>query len=205
MRKHPAAALIATLFAFLTTSCASTTDVISTDLTRQSGIYVVGYVDREDIRAKLEDKFVADLEARSLRGVASRHDLPAIKRVKPADIVRAANAHQVAAIMIINRVQKDGSESIITSEQRIAPGNPDLDAYYALTRQELDVYDENEPVFAEVNAFFVDGRKTRRFWTGSTWTFAGEDDQVIGNISETIATEMAKVAGEMRSYGRPMR
>ena len=65
----------------------------------------------------------------------------------------------------------------------------------------MDVYGRDEPVFAEVNAFFVDGNKTRRFWTGTTWSF-NVDNQggAIEAISANIASELAKVRDEIRSY-----
>ncbi len=195
-------ALIPTIALF--SGCASTTKVISTDLTRQSGLYVVGYVDRDDIRAQLEDTFVRDLGDQGIRGVASRHDIKVIKSSSPSEIVRAANTHDVAAVVIINRVSRDGSDSIIQNDQSISPGDPDLTSYYEATKDELDNYGNDEPIFAEVNAFFVDGNKTRRFWTGTTWTFEGEDDEVVNTISQTIAAELAKFAADFRSYGRPI-
>lgn len=199
-----AASAFSILLVGLFTSGCTPTQVISTDLTRQSGVFVVGYVDREDIRAKLEDRFVADLGEQGITGIASRHDITQIKKASPAEIVRMANTHDVVAVLIINRVAGDGEDSIVQSERRIRPDDPDLQAYFQETQAELDQFDAAEPIFAEVNAFFVDGNKTRRFWTGTTWTFQGEDDEVIGTISQTIATELAKVAGEMRSYGRPI-
>jgi len=186
------------------TGCTAPTQVISTDLTRQSGVYVIGHVDREDIRVKLEDRFVLDLAAHEIRGIASGQDIKLIKKATPSDMVRAANTHDVAAIVVINRVSGDGTDGVIKSERRITPDNPDLQAYYQATKGELDEYGNDEPIYAEVNAFLVDGNKTRRFWTGTTWTFQGDDDGVIGDISQTIAAELAKAAGELRSYGRPI-
>lgn len=196
-----------TLLAFtllILAGCSTPTQVISTDLTRQSGVFVVGYVEREDIRAKVEDRFVADLTKQGIRAVASKNDIKLIKKASTRDMVRAANGHDVVAILVVNRVAADGGDSIIESEQRIRPNDPDLVAYFDKTRAEADDYAADEPVFAEVNAFFVDGTKTRRFWTGTTWSFEGEDDEVIGNISQTIAAELAKVAAGMRDYGRPI-
>lgn len=196
--------MFAGLLSALTAGCSSSTNVISTDLTQQSGLYIVAYVDREDVRAKLEDQFVEDLDGQGIRAVASRHDIKVIKGSTPSTIVRAANTHSVAAVVIVNRVSKDGGDSIIRSDQGISPSNADLHAYYDATKDELDNYGNDEPIFAEVNAFLVDGSKTRRFWTGTTWTFEGQDDEVVGTISQTIAAELAKVAGELRSYGRPI-
>ena len=196
--------MLTTVFATLLAGCSSTSNVISTDLTRQSGLYIVAYVDREDIRTKLEDQFVQDLDAQGIRAVASRHDIKVIKGSTPTTIVRAANTHKVAAVVIVNRVSKDGGGSIIKSDQGISPSNADLNAYYDATKGELDNYGNDEPIFAEVNVFLIDGSKTRRLWTGTTWTFEGQDDEVVGTISETIAAELAKVAGEFRSYDRPI-
>ena len=189
----------------LLTGCATRTDVISTDFTRQAGLYVVAFVDRPEIREQLEDQFVADLSGQGMVGYASRFDIVDIKKAKPADMIAAANRHDAAGIVIINRVDRDGGGSVIDSSRRISPENPDLNAYYESTREELDVYQQNEPVFAEVNAFFVDGSKTRRFWTGTTWAFdKGDESSVITGISQTIAAEMAKVRDDIRSYSRPM-
>jgi hypothetical protein len=188
----------------LLAACAAPTRVISTDLTRQSGIYVVGYVDRADIRAKLEDRFVADLGAEGLRAVASRGDIARIKSAEVDGVIAAANAHEVAAIVIVNRVAADGAGSPIRAEQKIRPDDPDLKAYFEATRHELDVYGRDEPIYAEVNAFLVDGSRTRRIWTGTTWTFEEDDDAVIASISRTIAAQLAEAVAELRSYGRPM-
>jgi hypothetical protein len=84
------------------------------------------------------------------------------------------------------------------------PNDPDLSAYFEATKAELDNYDDAEPIYAEVNAFFVDGNKTRRFWTGTTWTFQASESEVIGNISQTIAAELAKVGRDLRDYSRPI-
>ena len=51
----------------------------------------------------------------------------------------------------------------------------------------------------------LDGRKTRRFWTGTTWSFDVDNQGgAIAGISATIAAELAKVRDEIRSYERPM-
>ena len=187
------------------TGCTSQTDVITTDFTRQAGLYVVAVVDRPEIREQLEEQFVSDLEAEGIRGFASRLDISDVKRAKPAELVREANRRDAVAIVIINRVARDGSGSVINSDRSITPADPDLQAYYEATKSELDSYQNDEPVFAEVNAFFVDGTKTRRFWTGTTWSFdKGDETAVIEGISKTIAAEMSKVRDDIRSYSRPM-
>ncbi len=196
------AAVAFTLLLVLTTGCQGPTQVISTDLTRVNGIYLIAYVDRTDIRQRLEDQFVAELARRGLRAVPSHPDLPDIKRAAVSDMVTAANSHKVAAIIIVNRVAADGSGGIIDSEQRILP--EDLAAYHSSVRGEADDYPDDAPIYAEANGFLVDGRKTRRFWTGTTWTLAGEDQAVIDAVAGTIATELERVQAQMRDYSRPI-
>ncbi len=183
-------------------ACAGPTQVITTDFTKVSGVYLIAYVDRDDIRQRLELQFVEDLRARGIRAVPSAPDLPDIKAAAPRDMVRAANGHDVAAIVIVNRVAPDGSDSIIESEQRVRPA--DLPAYYEITSQEADNYADGAPIFAEANGFLLDGARTRRFWTGTTWTLAGDDDAVIANVSATIAEELDRAGREFRDYSRPM-
>ena len=187
------------IFAF---GCQGPTQVISTDLTRVSGVYLIAYVDRPDIRLRLEDQFAAELSERDLRAVPSHPDLPDIKRASVAEMVAAANQHDVAAIIVVNRVAADGSGGIIDSPQRILP--EDLAAYHASVRGETDDYPESAPIYAEANGFLVDGRKTRRFWTGTSWTLAGDDQAVIDDVAGTIAAELERVQEEMRDYSRPI-
>jgi hypothetical protein len=189
------------LIATLLSACASKPDVISTDLTQQRGLYVIGYIDNDDIRREVEDRLVVDLATYEMVAFASHFDIEKIKTTTSADMVGAANAHRVAVVLIVNRVSRDGSGSISTNRERITPDNPDLQEYYQATKDELDVYGHDEPVFAEVNAFFVDGDKTRRFWTGTTWSFNVDNEGgAIEAISTNIASELAKVRDEIRSY-----
>lgn len=196
---------LAWIFSLLLLSACTTTDLITTDLTRQRGLYVIGYIDRDDIRVEIEDRLVKDLVPYELVAIASHFDIAKIKDATAAEMVAAANSHNVAAVLIINRVSRDGADSIITEGERITPDNPDLLEYYERTKDELDNYDNDEAVFAEVNAFFIDGEKTRRFWTGTTWSFDVDNQGgAIAGISATIAAELAKVRDEIRSYERPM-
>ena len=193
------------LIAMLLSGCATKPNVITTDLTKQAGLYVIGYIGRDDIRREMEDRLVADLANHQMVAYPSHADIDEIKQSKSADLVAAANARNVAVVLIVNRVDRDGSGSISANRERITPENPDLQQYYDTTKDELDIYGNDEAVFAEVNAFFVDGNKTRRFWTGTSWSF-NTDNQggAIAGISETIAGELAKVRDEIRSYsGEP--
>ena len=155
--RHTFGLAVAACTAVLLTACQGPTQVISTDLTRVSGVYLIAYVDRPDIRIRLEDRFVAELDERGLRAVPSHPDLPDIKRASVPDMVAAANGHDVAAIVIVNRVEADGSGGIIDSERRVLP--EDLTAYHASVRGEADSYGDEAPIYAEANGFLVDGRK----------------------------------------------
>ena len=185
-------------------ACAGTTNVIKTDLTVQRGVYIVGFIERQDIRRELEDRIVNDLATYEMIGIPSYLDIKKIKSTPIAQLAAAANSHSVAAVLIVNRVSRDGSDSIISSDRKIAPVNPDLLQYYESTKDELDVYGRDEAVFAEVNAFFIDGKKTRRFWTGTTWSFNIDNEGgAIEGISATIAAELAKARDQIRTYTIP--
>lgn len=192
------------LILIMLSGCAGTTNVIKTDLTVQRGIYIVGFIERDDIRQQLENRIVNDLVNYEMIGIPSYLDIEEIKSTPITQLVTAANSHNVAAVLIVNRVSRDGSGSIISSDRKIAPINPDLQQYYESTKDELDVYGRDEAVFAEVNAFFIDGKKTRRFWTGTTWSF-NIDNQggAIEGISATIAAELAKARDQIRTYTFP--
>ena len=182
--------------------CTGPTQVISTDLTRVSGVYLIAYVDRADVRVRLEDQFKDELGERGLRAIPSHPDLPQIKRASVTEMVDAANGHDVAAVIVVNRVQPDGSGGVIDSDRRVLP--EDLAAYHASVRGEPDSYPDDAAIYAEANGFLIDGRKTRRFWTGTTWTLADEDAAVIDEVASTIATELERVQAELRDYSRPI-
>lgn len=198
----PFCLLLSAVLMLALTGCVGPTQVISTDLTRVNGIYLIAYVDREEVRRRLEDAFVAEFDERGLRAVPSHPDLEDIKRASVRDMVQAANRHDVAAIVIVNRVAADGSGGIIESDRRILP--EDLAAYHSNVRNETDDYGSEEPIYAEANGFLVDGNRTRRFWTGTTWTLADDEETVVDDVAGTIAEELARVSREMRDYSRPI-
>jgi len=188
----------------LLTACAGPTQVIDTDLTRVSGVYVIAYVDRPDLRERVERGFVHSLEQQGVRAVPSGPDLPDIKQASPAEILAAANRHRVAAVLIVNRLDPDGANSLVPEGPQISPRHPDLRAYLQRTRQEADDYADQDPVFVEANAFLVDGNKSRRVWSGTSWTLLAGETDAIASVGDTIAEALAAAIREARDYGRPI-
>lgn len=182
------------------TACVTRTDVIQTDLTRNAGAYVIGYSTVPEIRQSFEDQLVQDLKEREIVAYASYTDLPDIQATTRNSVLAAAHAKKTVAVVVINQVVA-GEDGVVENPLRISPDHPDLQAFYDHTRSLEKNFEPDREVFAEVNAFFIDGDKTRLFWSGTTWSFQADGaGGAIGGISETIANEMRKIRDEMRTY-----
>jgi hypothetical protein len=189
----------------LLSACAGQTQVFSTDLTTQSGVYILGYTTNSAIRIAMEDQLVADLARQDMLAWASHNDLPDLQRITPPDVVAAANGKQAIGVVLINQVAADASDSVLSNPDRVTPLHPDLQAFFQEAHAEMeDNVEPGTPVFAEVNLFLVDGAATRLYWSGTTWSFhADGNGTAIREISATIATQMRNARREFaRSGGR---
>lgn len=186
------------LLVLLLTGCARA-DVIRTDLTQSEGVYVLAYSTNIEIRRAMEDQLVADLNERAMVAYASYPDLPDISSTTRDGVLAAANAKRTVAVVIINQVVP-GEDGVIDNPLRVSPEHPDLQAFYEYTKNVEENYDANREAFAEVNAFWIDGEKTRLAWSGTTWSFQADGaGGAIEGISETVATELRKIRDEFRS------
>jgi hypothetical protein len=176
----------------LALGCASHTDVFSTDLTKQAGVYVVGYTTDAAARTALEDQLVTDLESREMVAWPSHADLATLETRDAADVIAAADRHDAAAVILINQVAADASDSLVKDPQRITPLHPDLRTFFQESRDEMvDNHAAAQPVFAEVNLFLIDGKATRLYWSGTTWSFhADGQGTAVRGISEVIADQL---------------
>ena len=189
---------IVILAVLLFTGCARP-DVIRTDLTQNEGVYVLAYSTNGEIRRAMEDQLVADLNEQAMVAYASYRDLPDIASTTRDSVLAAANAKHTVAVIVINQVVP-GEDGVIDNPLRVSPLHPDLQAFYAHTKNVEDNYDADREVFAEVNAFWIDGEKTRLAWSGTTWSFQADGaGGAIRGISETVATELRKIRDEFRS------
>ena len=187
------------LAVFLLNGCASDPDVIRTDLTEREGVYVLAYTTNVDVRRAMEDQLVQDLAAKAMVAYASYRDLPSIQSTTRDGVLAAANAKHAVAVIVINQVVP-GEDGVIENPLRVSPLHPDLHAFYEHTRSVEENYDAGREAFAEVNAFLIDGQKTRLAWSGTTWSFEADGaGGGISGISETIADELRKVRDEFRS------
>ena len=188
-----------TLALCLLTGCVAAPDVIRTDFTQNEGVYVLGYTTNVDIRRAMEDQLVQDLNARDIVAYASHHDLPDIGTTTREGVLAAANAKRTIAVIVINQVVP-GEDGVIDNPLRVSPLHPDLQTFYEHTKTVEENYDADREVFAEVNAFLIDGQKTRLAWSGTTWSFVADGaGGAIRGISETVATELRKIRDEFRS------
>jgi hypothetical protein len=179
-------------------ACASNTEVFTTDLTRQQGLYVVGYTTDAAIRLAMEDQLVADLTARGIAAFPSHADIPDLANSSAEQVVRAADSQGALGVVLINQAVSDGGDSPVQNPQRVTPLHPDIRSFYAQSRHEMrDEPASGDPIFAEVNLFLVDGAATRLFWSGTTWTFNADGrGGAIQGISETVAAQMQQARDE---------
>ena len=171
--------------------CAASPEVFTTDLTRQSGVYVVGYTADPELRRAFEDRLVTDLGARGITAYASYEDLPDLSASSPEALVGEANRRDAVGVVLVNQATAEGSESPVRNPARVTPLHPDIQTFYRLSRDEMQDARDGRPVFAEVNLFLVDGAATRLFWSGTTWSFQeGDREAAIGQVSASIAEQM---------------
>ena len=196
-----ATALCALLVCLATlVGCAGEPEVFTTDLTRQSGVYVVGYTADTELRRAFEDRLVSDLGVRGIAAFASYEDLPDLAASTPEDVVRGANRRDAVGVVLVNQASADASQSPVQNPARVTPLHPDIQTFYRLSRDEMRDTQDGRPVFAEVNLFLVDGASTRLFWSGTTWSFQpGDRDRAISQVSEAIAEQMAAARAQLSS------
>ncbi len=180
-------------------ACASAPDVIRTDFTKNEGVYIVGFTPNAAVRRQMEDQLVTDLHARNIVAHPSYADLPDISISSRNSVLQAANEKHTVAVLVINQVVAD-ADGNIDNPVRTSPDHLNLQAFYNYSKSVEESYDSTQEVFAEVNAFLIDGDKTRLFWSGTTWSFQADGaGGAIRGISETIANEIEKIRDQMRS------
>ena len=180
-------------------ACATAPDVIRTDFTKNEGVYIVGFTSNAAVRRQMEDQLVTDLYARNIVAHPSYSDLPDISISSRNSVLQAANAKHTVAVLVINQVVADAGGNI-ANPVRNSPDHLDLQAFYNYSKSVEESYDSTQEVFAEVNAFLIDGEKTRLFWSGTTWSFQADGaGGAIRGISETIANEIEKIRDQMRT------
>ncbi len=191
-------AVLALMMGPLFGGCASRTEVFHTDLTQQTGVYVVGYTRDPAVRARIEDQLVRDLAARQITAWTSHPEIPDLTRGSAADVVAAANRHDAVGVIVINQVAADGADAVVENPQRITPLHPDLQTFISQSRAQMSAgVAAGQTVFAEVNLFLVDGNATRLFWSGTTWSFNADGKGTAARgISETIADQLVDARAE---------
>ncbi len=175
------------------TGCSSNTDVVSYDLSKRSGVYVLGYTTDESVRRAIEDRLVEDIRARDMIAYASHLDLPEIPATTRRSLLDAANKRNALAVLVVNQVVAD-EEGVIDNPLRVTTKHPDLAAFYEYTASIERDFDPAEPVFAEVNAFLIEGDRGRLIWSGTTWSFnADGEGGAISGMSTNIADELGEI------------
>ena len=185
--------MLLVLYALLNiAACVTETKVIRADLTQQQGVYVVGFTKQANIRSKMEDQLVRDLEANNIVAHASHTDIPYITRSSREDILAQAKARKLLSVLLINQVAADASDSVVANPNRVSPTHPDLRAFYEhIDTEGLQPAGNNQRVFAEVNLFIIDGEQANLFWSGTTWSVhADGKGGAISDVSEIVVEQL---------------
>jgi len=187
--------------ASLVAACGSAPQVTRVDFTKTAGVYVVVYSARADVRQPMEDQLVADLVARSMIGFASHVDLADVVTRTPADVIRAAEQHRAAAILVVNQVTPEATEPVVKDPARISPEHADLEAFFAHARSVLPApVDPATELIAEANLFLLQVPQQQErsaaeaplFWSGAAWTTAADGR---GGGLRDLSTQIAEALG----------
>ena len=177
----------------LTAGCASRSDVVSYDFSKRSGVYVLGYTTDESVRRGIENRLVEDIKARDMTAYASHLDLPEIPATTRRNVLDAANRRNALAILVVNEVVADEA-GVIDNPLRVSPEHPDLAAFYEYSASIERDFEPAEVVFAEVNAFLIEGDRGRLVWSGTLWSFnADGEGGAISGLSSNVADELSAI------------
>ena len=185
-------ALIAAM-ASLIAGCASRSDVVSYDFSKRSGVYVLGYTTDESVRRGIENRLIEDIQARDMTAYASHVDLPEISATTRRNVLDAADRRNALAVLVVNQVVAD-EEGVINNPLRVSPEHPDLAAFYEYAASIERNFDPAKVVFAEVNAFLIEGDRGRLVWSGTVWSFnADGEGGAISGLSSNVADELGAI------------
>lgn len=176
---------------FFAAGCAEQpkSEVTVVDYRNAEGAYVLVYSGDEAFRSMFEDRLVADLAERDFLAYPSYPDLPEVEDTSRVKLLGAAKARKAMFVLIVEEV-KPGESGVVrsTNPGRISQAHPTLRDFYEHSRPADDEHDEDEQVFVEVSGFLIEGDYAKLIWSGTTWSFQGDDREArIKELSGTIA------------------
>lgn len=162
------------------------------------GAYIIGYTENIELRQTFEDRLVDDLTARNMRALPSYPDFPSIEDAKAEDVVQTAAGENLAAIVIVNPVRSDKAGPV-KDPRRATPEQSQVRDFFAASKAALEEKpDPNQEMFAEVNAYLIEGNKTRLIWSGVTWNFHADGaGSAISDVSTLVADNLAKARDQL--------
>lgn len=179
-------------------ACATQTQVRSIDLSERRGAYLIVYVPDPVLRRDAENQLVADLADRGILAFASHRDVEDITRSSPSRVRAAAMATGAAFVLLVNPVERDGSGALVDNPRRVSPEHPDLQAFYAYSRERQPPQTIGDEVIIEVNLFVLGGERTNLLWSGTAWSFEADGKgRAVPGLSQQIADAMAQAKAEL--------
>ncbi len=176
-------------------ACSSAPNVIQTDLTRQKGVYLVGYSLDASARRDFENELQTNLMAGGMLAHASHADIPDITDSDATEVLQYAVERGVVAIVIINNAQDSAVEDV----RRLQIDTPGVREHFDKISRQRAVVSGNDVVL-EVNAFAIDGDTAKLAWSGVTAVFAPTSrTDAIEDLSESIAGALRSAQKRVRS------
>lgn len=182
-------------------ACTTQTTVIRADFTEREGALVVGYATDPSIRIAIENQLVGDLTARDMTAFPSHPDIHDITLSNRDQLLALANAKQTVAVLVVNQVASDASDSVVQNPQRVSPNHPDLRTFYEYTENNrVDPPQVGQRVLAEVNLFIIDGDQANLYWSGTSWSFQADGKgTALRDISSLVADQLQQVRNSARA------
>lgn len=176
------------------------TSTITADFRHKSGVYIVGYTDNQSARTEIETTLANDLRMNEIEAHKSIDDFANISTATADQLRVKANEKSVLAVIVLNRVSTDASDSVVQNPARVSPLHPSLQEFYAQSSLEsADNFADSDAVFVEVNLFIIDGSEAKLYWSGTTWTNQGTDQSVaITDIAKTISDQLVNLRDSKR-------
>ena len=198
--RKPSSCIVLLALTFLLTSCASTTELFDTWKDSQfrgpafKKIMVVALAKRPDIRQRIEDEFVGQLNARGVNAVTCYSLIPDPKNLTREEVVKAVNKTGVEGVLVMGLRQAEGGKPV--RKEVINPRSPMSFKSYldseggALFGESLIKQGEVITISTRLFDARADGKLV--WFTNSETIESGKLEREIASFSKVILNELHK-------------
>lgn len=199
-RKVPLSALmfipLLTMVLVLVAGCAPEPKIRKVDLTRQSGIYVVGYTDNFKLRRTFENQLADKLRQQQFTVFVSSDEIPDITDSTPEMVIDLAISHGAVAVLTVTPINSDKPRP---DTPQMASQYRMLQDFYHESKNKVNNYNPDKEAFFEIHAFVLDSNQPTTIWSGTTWTFEADGKGGgIDSVTETLTQVLVQIRDKIR-------